>query len=118
MIVEEVPWPDVTAAFPKPLPAGVDWPAEPPDLSGINPDLPPVLTVEEDLYQGMAGNYWLCLWMDVYLDPSGASGPEPRALAIEHISGYVHTPAGQLAYPNPMTSWGFSWPRQQPETRR
>ena len=88
--------------FPEPLPAGIDWPSIGIDFKDplVNPDQQRIVIGEgyQDTY---ISGYWLCAWMDVYLEAMKTGDGAGQQEGIDNISKYTSLPSQQEHLQNP-----------------
>ena len=88
------------AAFPEPLPEGIQWPTSGIDFSdpAVNPEQTSVVPHSGMNDEYVAG-YWLCSWMDVYL--KAVDDPQKRNEAVSNLAKYTSLPIVQQNLGNP-----------------
>jgi len=84
--------------FPEPLPPGTEWRIRTPDFADPQEHMPVILDGNQDV---MVAEYWLCAWMDSYLQAVDSNDAPGQAAGMAHLSRYTQLPAIQANHANP-----------------
>ncbi|MER2134485.1 MAG: hypothetical protein ABS910_07380 [Arthrobacter sp.] len=93
---------EAIAEFPEPLPAGIDWhfrtvnyfdPEENPSL-----EVPVIMDGNQDT---QVAGFWLCAWMDTYLQAVDSEDAPGQQNSMAYLSKYTQLPAVQTHFVNP-----------------
>lgn len=88
--------------FPEPLPAGAEWQIRTPDYTDPRENEAGQMPVIEDGVQdSLVAGYWLCAWMDSYLEALDGNDAPGQAEGMEYLSKYTQLPAVQTSLVNP-----------------
>ena len=94
---------EAIAEFPEPLPPGIDWDGIPtPDFA--DPRQNPTLelpSIEDGVQDTAVAGYWLCAWMDTYVQALDSNNEQDQTVSMAHLSKYTQLPASQAYLVNP-----------------
>lgn len=93
---------EAIAEFPEPLPAGVEWQVETTDFN--DPEVRAKLgdiSIEDGNQDTMVAGYWLCAWMDAYLQASDSSNAQGQADSMAYLGKYTSLPSTREYMVNP-----------------
>lgn len=93
---------EAIAEFPEPLPPGTDWQIRTPDFA--DPQQNPAAqmpVIEDGIQDTMVAEYWLCAWMDSYLQAVDGNDALGKADGMAHLSKFTQLPALQASMVNP-----------------
>jgi hypothetical protein len=83
-----------TAAFPEPLPEGIQWPRRGMDFAdpALNPEQKGRVVPHPGIHDEFVAGYWLCSWMDVYLRSLDDDNSPQRKEAVSNLGKYTSLP--------------------------
>lgn len=87
---------EAIAEFPEPLPPGTDWQLRTPGFT--EPQQNPAAqmpSIEDGIQDTLVAGYWLCAWMDSYLQAVDGDDPAGQADGMAYLSKFTQLPAIQ-----------------------
>ena len=93
---------EAIAEFPEPLPRDIGWEIRTPDFS--DPRRNPTLelpSIEDGVQDTAVAGYWLCAWMDTYVQALDNGNEQRRSESLAHLAAYTQLPAVQAYTANP-----------------
>ncbi|UPO76388.1 hypothetical protein [Arthrobacter sp. Helios] len=93
---------EAIAEFPEPLPPGTDWQIR---AAGFTePQQTPsaqMPSIEDGIQDTLVAGYWLCAWMDSYLQAVDGNDAPGQADGMAYLSKFTQLPAIQANMVNP-----------------
>ncbi|MCQ1948732.1 hypothetical protein NNX28_02155 [Arthrobacter sp. zg-Y859] len=93
---------EAIAEFPEPLPAGTSWLLETTDFS--DPEVRSKqgdISIADGVQDTTVAGYWLCAWMDSYLQALDSGDATGQEHSMEYLAKYTSLPAIQENMVNP-----------------
>ena len=93
---------EAIAEFPEPLPPDIGWEIRTPDFT--DPRQNPTLelpSIEDGAQDTAVAGYWLCAWMDTYVQALDNGNEQGRTESLAYLAKYTQLPASQAYLVNP-----------------
>ncbi|MCC9204295.1 hypothetical protein [Arthrobacter sp. zg-Y769] len=93
---------EAIAEFPEPLPAGTQWLVETTDFSdpAVRAELGDI-SIEDGNQDTTVAGYWLCAWMDSYLEAFDSGDEAGQEHSMGYLAKYTSLPSTQKFMVNP-----------------